>query len=299
VSLNADGSKIHTVHDGLDITHERRDEIFAAVDAIAEDVEQEELNHCVRRFQELFAIKGNLVARSQQLYASGDPLADKKLNSEVRIALFDWLQALRAYLDHTEARIKRQYGKDSVEARHYIQTTNELFDGFFAYRFVCKLRNAQHVDFAQISVIIRDSGNDEPAGVVVFNRDALLETYDGWGSVAGELKKFPESFSMDEIVATMMQCIGWLAYEVAEIDRPTVEKVAAVVNGAIADVPAGPGRPVLICLPDESEESEIQWRNLHPVEMTSRERPTIVGRPTGRGDEWATWGEGAKGVGPS
>jgi hypothetical protein len=230
-----------------------------------------------------------LIARSQQLHASGDPLADKKLNSEVRIALFDWLQAFRAYLDHTETRIKRQFGKDSAEVRRFIETTNRLFDGFFAYRFVCKLRNAQHVDFSQISVVIKESPDGDPVGIITFNRDALLETFDGWGSVARELAEFPTSFSLDEVIATTMQCIGWLAYEVAEVDRPTVENVAEIINRAVAEVPAGEGRPVVICIPDDDDETEIQWRNLYPVEMLTRERPTIVGRPSGRGKDWVTW----------
>lgn len=291
-----DGSgvgRIHTVHEGVDISLERRDVIFAAVDAIMEDMEQEELNFCLQRFQRLFALKGNLVARFHQLSATGDLLASKRLNSEIRAALFEWLQAVRAYLDHTEARIKRQYGKTSKEAARFRKATGLMFDGFFAYRFVYKLRNAQHVDFSQVSVVISESVDGDPTATVRFNRDALLEGYDGWGSLEPELTAFPEHFFIDEPVFTMMQCLTWLAHEVAEIDRPTLERNADIVNSAIAEIPAGKGYPSIVCVPDDLAEGEIQWRNLHPVQVTPKDRPKIAGRPSGQGDDWIVWDRGS------
>lgn len=285
----ADGPRTHVIHQGVDISTDRRDQIFAAMDRILDDMEQESLNLVLHRFQRLFAIKGNLVARSEQLYATGDPLADKRLNSEVRTALFQWLQAIRAYLDHTETRLKRRYGNDSSEVERFKRATNLLFDTFFAYRFIYKLRNAQHVGFSQISVVISESVEGDTTATVKFNRDALLEAFDEWGPVKEELRQFPDAFFIDEHVVTMMQCIDWLASEVADIERPPLATSAGIINSAIDEIPAGKGHPAVICLPDDPEATELKFRFLYPVETNSKPRPQIVGRPSGRGDDWITW----------
>lgn len=102
-----------TVHDGVDITEEEKQRLFDALDAITEDSEQEARNLILHRFQRLFAVK----MQGPALFGSlkTEPTGMKRLNSELRRAMFEWLQAIRAFLDHTETRIKRRYGENSDE----------------------------------------------------------------------------------------------------------------------------------------------------------------------------------------
>jgi hypothetical protein len=58
-----------------------------------------------------------------------------------------WLSAFRAFDDKTKAWLSRAYGKDSPAYQAFTTTLSEEFDGDFAYRLVCSLRNAAtHVD---------------------------------------------------------------------------------------------------------------------------------------------------------
>lgn len=278
-----------TVHGGVEIAEEEKERLFAALDAVSDDAEQEALNLCLQKLQHLLAIKGNLVAREEQLRATGDPNAHRRLNAKVRGALFDWLQSIRAYLDHTETRIKRRYGKNSDEFKKFDTATSKLYDSFFAYRFLYHLRNAQHVDFAPISVLISESTSGELSASVRFRRDELLSKFDKWKGVKAELAEFPEEFLVDEHVLTMMQCLEWLAHVVAGIERPHLAEHVDMIEETTPRVPDGPGYPAVVCLPEAGDPDQIQVRQLFKVVLRSRETPQVVGRPLGRGDEWVTW----------
>ena len=95
---------------------------------------------------------------------------------------------------------------------------------------------------------------------------------------------------MDEHVATMMQCLEYIAYVVAEIEHPYLEGEAKVIKDALAGVPAGQGFPAVVCLPKDRDADKMQMRPLFDVTLSGQEDPpTIVGRPSGRGPEWITW----------
>jgi hypothetical protein len=281
-----------TVHDGVDITPEEKKRLFDALDAASEDSEQEARNLVLHRFQHLFAIKMQGPAMFEALKA--EPTGMKRLNSELRRAMFDWLQAVRAFLDHTETRIKRRYGDDSAEFTRFDEATSQMYDAFFAYRFLYRLRNAQHVDFAAIGFVLMEKvvdGERVVASSARFRRDELLSNFSKWGPVKAELQQFPEDFSMDEHVATMMQCLDYVAHVVAEIEHPYLLGEAEAIKDALSKVPPGAGFPAVFCLPDEGgDRSKIEMRTLFDVTIKDLEAPpNVIGRPAGRGDEWTTW----------
>lgn len=280
-----------TVHEGVDISEEDKQRLFDALDAVTEDGEQEARNLVLHRFQRLFAVKMQGPALFESL--KSEPTGMKRLNSELRRAMFEWLQAIRAFLDHTETRIKRRYGEDSDEFKRFDETTSAMYDAFFAYRFMYRLRNAQHVDFAAIGFVLSEKmegGELVTVGSAKFRRDELLRGFSKWGPVKAELEDFPEEFSMDEHVATMMQCLDYIAYVVAEIEHPYLEGEAKVIKDALARVPAGRGFPAVVCLPEDRDADKLQMRPLFDVSLTEREEPpTIIGRPLGQGAEWITW----------
>lgn len=280
-----------TVHNGVDITEEEKKRLFDALDAITEDSEQEARNLVLHRFQRLFAVKMQGPAMFESLKT--EPTGMKRLNSELRRAMFEWLQAIRAFLDHTETRIKRRYGEASAEFKRFDEATSAMYDSFFAYRFIYRLRNAQHVDFAAIAFVLSEKFKDgqlETVGSAKFRRDELLRSFSKWGPVKAELEQFPEEFSMDEHAATMMQCLEYIAYVVAEIEHPYLEGEAQVIKDALARVPAGPGFPAVVCLPDDRDADKMQMRPLFDVTFKEHEdAPTVIGRPSGRGPEWVTW----------
>jgi len=164
-----------------------------------------------------------------------------------------------------------------------------VFDAFFAYRFLYKLRNAQHVDFPPLSVVISETADGGTTGSVRFQPDALLGGLHKWGSVKTEPENFPEEFSLVEHVATMMQCLEWIAYEVAEIERPHLEEHVGVISDALQKTPCGPGFRAVAYLPDEGDPDHMEMRQLYAVVLRERrDPPTVIARPMGPGDEWVT-----------
>ncbi len=93
----------------------------------------------------------------------------------------------------------------------------------------------------------------------------------------------------------MMQCLDYIAHVVAEIERPFLEEQVNVVKHALAKVPKGQGFPSVLCLPESRGSSHKT--EMHPLFAVTlgdpSEPPAVTGRPTGRGDEWITWKEGA------
>ena len=59
--------------------------------------------------------------------------------------LANYLASIRFFLDFTETRVKRRFGKTSQQAQSFKRACSSAFDNTFAYRFLYKLRNyAQH-----------------------------------------------------------------------------------------------------------------------------------------------------------
>jgi hypothetical protein len=286
-----EGTTEWTLHEGVEISDEEKDRLLNSLKILEEDAEQEPRNLVLRNFQDMFWYKGHLVQEYEALVQVPEVNPLRRLASELRGRLFHWLQSVRAYLDHTETRLKRRYGADSNEVATFKQVCAAVFDRYFAYRFLHRLRNAQHVDFSPVEVSVSESvgpSGREISASARFVRDELLNKFRKWGSVKEELAEFPETFSLDEHVITMMQCLDVIAHEVASIERPHLEEQSQTVAEFHARVPHGRGVPALVWLPPEGEPlRRMQHRVLPMVKLKNPEPvPDIVGRPSGRGDDW-------------
>lgn len=272
----------------IEVTDKEKEAAFEALRALEEDAEQEPMNLLLRHFQEFFWYKGHLEAACEQLLSSGEMRPVRRVQSELRGRMFTWLQSARAFLDHTEARLKRTYGKDADEVKRFKDACSRMYDGYFAYRFFYKLRNAQHVDFAPIRVRVSESIAGSNA-VARFNREELLNSYDAWGPVADDLRDFPKDFSIDEHVFTMMQCLDRIAYDVTLIDRPLLEDHVRSLQQMHSRVRSGAGAPVLAYLPEAGEPLDrMEYRALPAGNLKELGPvPQIVGRASGRGDDWS------------
>lgn len=281
-----------TVHEGVDISQDEKRRLVQALDVLMEESEQEARNLVLHRFQRLFAVKQASPSSFERL--KSEPTGMKRLNGELHGAMFEWLQAIRAFLDHTETRLKRRYGDDSPQCRAFDEATSAMFGSFFAYRFLYKLRNAQHVDFTPIGIVLSERvehGRRVTDGSARFRRDDLLNGFSRWGTVKAELEQFPETFPMDEFVVTMIQCLDYIAYVVAEAERPYLEGLVGGVDEALSKVPTGRGFPAVCCVPDPVGSSgTIEMHPLFAVTLEHEaEPPKVIGRPTGRGDDWIVW----------
>ncbi|PCJ89654.1 MAG: hypothetical protein COA57_01170, partial [Flavobacteriales bacterium] len=116
------------------------------------------------------------------------------------------LSSVRTFLDHSETRLKREYGAESEEYKLFKLETSQAYDNNFAYRFLEKLRNfAQHCGLPSGNVEITSSGDENGNTVnkltLFFDRENLLSRFDRWGNpVKSELSELEEKFEVVPLI---------------------------------------------------------------------------------------------------
>jgi hypothetical protein len=135
-------------------------------------------------------------------------LEQYSLNPQIRSEQFDLqfidinrfilnlLSSIRTYLDHTETRLNRNFGKSSEEYKLFETLKSECFDSSFSYGFLYKLRNySQHCGLPSGSIRYGDNQNGKYLKIILV-RDNLLQDFD-WGTVVRpQLEKQNQEFDI-------------------------------------------------------------------------------------------------------
>lgn len=149
-------------------------------------------------------VAGGIIDNSEQQY----------LHLELNRLILNLLSSIRTYLDHTETRLKREYGKDSEELKIFKAETSKAYDDNFAYRFLYKLRNySQHCGLPAGSLRTTSSENEKPNHFLKLSllRDNLLQNYEWGNPVTEELRNQEELFdiiSLIKIKFTLLDAIN-------------------------------------------------------------------------------------------
>lgn len=111
--------------------------------------------------------------------------------------ILNLLSSIRTYLDHTETRLKRNFGESSDEYKFFKKLTAECFDNNFAYRFLSKLRNySQHCGLPTGSLSISDRAEGKYLNLYLL-RDDLLNDFSSWGTIVKpDLENQDEKFDL-------------------------------------------------------------------------------------------------------
>ena len=126
-----------------------------------------------------------------------------QINHAINRKLRGFFAEFRFFVDYAERKLKRQYGKQSRQAKEFKEATSQQFDGSFAYRLVSQLRNyGQHVNLP-INALSLKSGDfnfflatTEDHLLVEVDRDELLNSGFDWRAkdVRPQLEALPERF---------------------------------------------------------------------------------------------------------
>lgn len=158
-------------------------------------------------------------------------LAKRQVDINLTRVLLNYLSSVRTYLDHTETALKRRHGADSREATRFKKRCSAAFDGAFAYRFVCKLRNfAQHCGIP-ISHIVITSSMAKAAELQVFtSREHLLTGFD-WRpqSLQAEIRALPSEVRIEPYLAEAFFLVKQIFEATASDQLPHVQPLAQVV----------------------------------------------------------------------
>lgn len=180
------------------------------------------------------------------------PAADQ-LGPELSLALnrrlSNFLSSFRAFLDHSELRIKRQYGNTSAEAVAFKSACSLVFDRSFAYRFAYKLRNySQH--FGLPIGHIQGEAKLDPAtgdksyhGTICFDIDTLLSLDSKiWGSVLPELRTGPPLLPVGALLAQVEVDLREILQSVLRIDHALFMTNVATITATVGELPPPPSR---------------------------------------------------------
>ena len=167
----------------------------------------DELNNFenLRRLFQIFLLNHNefiefAIADSKLLFENSLSITGNKENYNKHFLnlnriFLNYLTSFRTLLDHIETTVKRKYVKSTKETTFFKEATAYLFDNFFAYRFIYKLRNyAQHcglpIDEFSISATKVTDDKFKTEYKIDFDCVTLLKKFNEWGPVRDDLKKY-------------------------------------------------------------------------------------------------------------
>ncbi len=176
-------------------------------------------------FKEITAFLDSSPKKIKEVKFSVDYIKDSDVEFvkiELNRLLMNYLSSIRTYLDHSETKLKKRYGKSSSEFDNFKKCTSEFYDNKFAYRFIYKLRNyAQHIELP-ISIIGYETQrtlNSQKIKRILtpyFDREELLGKYTDWGVVKDDLLKEKRTFPLMPIIEQMTDSILQIAQVVEE-----------------------------------------------------------------------------------
>jgi hypothetical protein len=204
----------------------------------------------------------------------------------LRYRFLDWLLSVKAFLDLTEAQLRRRYGQGSAEFGRFKAATAAEYDSSFSYRFIYRLRNfAQHSAFPPLDGRIRGEVDEETDEArrwleLYLNRDKLLEQWSEWGPLKQELDALPQEIPVDEHMASAMDSITRVAAAIREIDFPILKRAAEIINALWDEARQQPGSPLIGKFNPETPSELLSWVWLFHVRVGEESE---AGRNAGAG----------------
>jgi hypothetical protein len=172
----------------------------------------------------------------------------------VNAALLNFLGAMRTFLDHTETRLKRRYGNESIEVSTFKANASRAYDNSFAYRFLYKLRNfAQHcgmpMGYIQANATITDPQSKTTENRIDFliDRDQILRAFDQWSApLREEIVAQPDRFHVAPLVNEMMEHLRAIHTATVRCEIGDIRCQTAGLASLIAETAGHTGAPALL-----------------------------------------------------
>lgn len=168
--------------------------------------------------------------------------------------ILNFLTSMKTFLDHTETRMNRNFGKESDRFKAYKAAEHAAFDTHFPYRFVSKLRNyAQHCGMPLGWINAKSDLTDPSTGKVKhsidfnFSRDDLLKNFKEWSRhVEPELREMPEHFPITPHMAKTAECLADINSAVLAQDENELRQHMGVVEVFLAELGKQDGMPCIV-----------------------------------------------------
>ncbi len=130
------------------------------------------------------------------------------------------LSSIRTYLDHTETRLKKEFGKNHTITNKFKELVKKAYDENFSYRFLYKLRNySQHCGLpaGSLKTTASNDGGFKEVLTLALVRDDLLNNYDSWSIVKEEIKNKDEEFDIINLLKDKVEILKNINEEISKL----------------------------------------------------------------------------------
>lgn len=213
-----------------------------------------------------------------------DYIMMEKMVLDINRHILNYLSSVRSFLDHTETKLKKNYGATSDRYKRFKNVCREVYSTSFSYRFLSKLRNySQHFGMPLGGLSLRSredppySGNIYHSLQASFSRDELLK-YDSWGTIAKEISQLPSEFDIIPHIVQMMKCLEKINLVLINEDLPELYSSAEFIEQLISQAQGKEGLPCILQFSDikrgsneEIKEMKVQIMHIpfHIIEIVN------------------------------
>ncbi len=131
-----------------------------------------------------------------------NPYSMDKFSFDTSRYFLNYLTAMRVFLDHVETRLKKKFGKGSLEVERFKVVTAEQFDSRISNRLFYKLRDyTQHCGLPPVSFNMISRVGEGVEVVFTLNVRVLLGEYGEWGArVTADLESYQSDPFLFELI---------------------------------------------------------------------------------------------------
>jgi hypothetical protein len=193
----------------------------------------------------------------------------EKIFVDINRYLLNFLSSVRTFLDHTETKLKTEYGNDSIQVSKFKNACSIEYDSNFSYRFLYKLRNySQHCGLPIEGFSLKSkeepefSGNITNSLIIKFRRDGLLK-FDGWGSkIKQEISALPEEFNVIHNVDKFYKSLDKINNFLIKENSSELIKRAEYIERLIMPAESKEGTPIIFTFINEGRIKRINIFNI-------------------------------------
>lgn len=143
----------------------------------------------------------------------------------------NFVTSFKVFMEHTESRLKKKYGKQSEEANEFKKITHENYDKYFSYRLFYHLRNfsihygypIQNIEFSD------DNKEKEYLLIPYFNKAKLLEYDKIKQKLLDDLNLKNHTFPVKHQMFEVQKCLEKLLSQILNIEKNRYDESANLI----------------------------------------------------------------------
>jgi hypothetical protein len=191
-----------------------------------------------------------------------------RIQERMNARLLNFLSAFRLFLDHSETRLKRQYGDSSGVVATFKQACSRSYDEVFAYRFLYKLRNyVQHcglplgdIATAQRFRSVAQASPDSPLRCTLDVAALLRDGVEQFGRLVEELRVGPPLYEVSPLLDSVTGEIFLIEHVVSGAERPLLETSALTIQEIVRAAAENGGYPVVAFTHRTSDRNVFEFK---------------------------------------